>query len=171
MTRIIDLGYGYGRIEGYGSEYASLTFPLTKYQILRLCAMEAISENEARDIIAKAKPVYYTITGLHSPETGGPEMFMELAYRLAVDESPRIRAIRENVIVLLVPVADPDGRDRMVDIYNYRSRPPYLGSQRNPLQLLCRQVSHRRPPRALGVLAIASIKPLEMIYNHLRQMR
>ncbi|UCD38752.1 MAG: hypothetical protein JSW54_04535, partial [Fidelibacterota bacterium] len=86
----------------------------------RLADPRSLNADEAREIITKAKPVYYTITGLHSPETGGPEMFMELAYRLAVDESPRIQTIRENVIVLLVPVAEPDGRDRMVDIYNYR---------------------------------------------------
>ena len=30
--------------------------------------------------------------GLHSAETGPPEMLMELAYRLAVDESPLYRA-------------------------------------------------------------------------------
>ena len=27
---------------------------------------------------------------MHSPETGSPEMLMELAYRLAVDETPFI---------------------------------------------------------------------------------
>ena len=86
----------------------------------RLSDPRTLSETEARDIIAKAKPIYYAITGLHSPETGGPEMFMELAYRLAVEESPLIQTIRENVIVILVPVAEPDGRDRMVDTYNYR---------------------------------------------------
>ena len=28
------------------------------------------------------KPIYYAISGMHSPETGGPEMLIELAYRL-----------------------------------------------------------------------------------------
>ena len=37
--------------------------------------------------------------GLHSGETGPPEMLMELAYRLAVEDSPLIRQIRDNVIV------------------------------------------------------------------------
>ncbi|MCH8327297.1 MAG: hypothetical protein IID15_02065, partial [Candidatus Marinimicrobia bacterium] len=78
-----------------------------------------ISESKAAEIIAKSKPVYYATTGLHSPETGGPEMFMELTYRLAVGESDLIRSIRENLILVLVPVAEPDGRDRMVDVANY----------------------------------------------------
>jgi len=78
-----------------------------------------LSEDEAREIIAQAKPVYYVGGGLHSPETGAPEMLMELAYRLAVEESPFVRAVRDNVITVIVPVLEPDGRDRMVDVYNY----------------------------------------------------
>ncbi len=79
-----------------------------------------LSESEAEAIIAEAKPLYYITAGLHSPETGPPEMVMELAYRLAVDESPFVQAIRDNAIVVIVPAAEPDGRDRMVDVYNYR---------------------------------------------------
>ena len=45
---------------------------------------------------------------------------MELAYRLAVSEQPMIKAIRNNVVVLINPVAEPDGRDRFVDwFYRY----------------------------------------------------
>ena len=49
---------------------------------------------------------------------------MELAYRLAVDESAYIRAIRENVITLITPVVEVDGRDRMVDIYRWHLANP-----------------------------------------------
>ena len=44
-------------------------------------------------------------------------MLMELAYRLATEDSPLIKQIRDNVIVSITPVADPDGRDRNVDWY------------------------------------------------------
>ena len=43
---------------------------------------------------------------------------MELAYRLATEESPLIQKIRDNVLVAIMPVADPDGRDRSIDWYN-----------------------------------------------------
>ena len=46
---------------------------------------------------------------------GPSEMLMELAYRLATETSPLITQIRDNVIVSITPVADPDGRDRNVD--------------------------------------------------------
>jgi hypothetical protein len=64
-----------------------------------------------------ARPIYFLNGGLHSTETGSPEMLMELAYRLAVSERSEIRAIRERVIVLINPVSEPDGRDKAVDWY------------------------------------------------------
>jgi hypothetical protein len=86
----------------------------------RLADPRSLSDDDARQIIGGAKPVYYITAGLHSPETGPPEMVMELAYRLAVEETPFIRSIRENAITIIVPATEPDGRDRMVDTYRYR---------------------------------------------------
>jgi len=77
-----------------------------------------VTDGEAREIIAKAKPIYHLMGGLHSGEVGPSEMLMELAYRIAVEDSPLIRQIRDNVIVSITPVADPDGRDRNVDWFN-----------------------------------------------------
>ena len=68
-------------------------------------------------IVAATRPMYMLHGGLHSTETGSPEMLMELAYRLAVSNAPHVRQIRDNVIVLINPVAEPDGRDRAVDWY------------------------------------------------------
>ncbi len=104
----------------------------------RLADPRTLREDEAREIIQDAKPLYHVMGGLHSGETGPPEMLMELVYRLAVEDSPLIRQIRDNVIVSVTPVAEPDGRDRYVDWY-YRylvdiddeddrmSGPPYWG--------------------------------------------
>ena len=78
-------------------------------------------------LVASGKVFYYLLGGLHSTETGSPEMLMELAYRLAVSERPDIRAIRDQVIVLITPVAEPDGRDRVVDWYYRHLRGRDLG--------------------------------------------
>ncbi len=85
----------------------------------RLADPRTLSEEDAKDVIASAKPIYYLTGGLHSGETGSPEMLMELAYRLAVEDSEYISAIRDNVITMFTPVAEPDGRDRMVDVARY----------------------------------------------------
>ena len=42
---------------------------------------------------------------------------MELAYRLATEDTPLIKQIRDNVIVSITPALEPDGRDRYVDWY------------------------------------------------------
>ena len=49
---------------------------------------------------------------------------MELAYRLAVDESPYVRNIRDNVITLITPIVEVDGRDRVVDLFNWHMAHP-----------------------------------------------
>src|SRR4029079_2707930 len=64
------------------------------------------TEAQARSLIKTAKPIYYITSGMHSPESGGPEMLMELAYRLTVEESPFIQNIRNNVITLITPVVE-----------------------------------------------------------------
>jgi len=83
----------------------------------RLADPRRTSREEARRLAAEGKVFYWLTGGLHSGETGSPEMLMELAYRLAVSEKPEIQAIRHNAVVLITPVTEPDGRDRVVDWY------------------------------------------------------
>lgn len=89
-----------------------------KGYLARLADPRGLSEAEAHRIIAEAKPIYMFTGGLHSAETGPPEMMMELAYRLASDESPLYENIRKNVIVFVINAFDPDGRDRYTDWYD-----------------------------------------------------
>jgi len=86
----------------------------------RLADPRKLSADEARALIAQGKPIYYATGAMHSPETGSPEMLMELAYRLAVEETPFIQSIRENVITLITPVLEVDGRNRQVDLWRWR---------------------------------------------------
>jgi hypothetical protein len=79
---------------------------------------------EADRLVAASTPIYYITGTIHSTETGAPTALMELAYRLAVDDSAYIRAIRENVITLITPVVEVDGRDRMVDLYRWHLAHP-----------------------------------------------
>jgi hypothetical protein len=107
----------------------------------RLSDPRRTSREEARRLSEEGKVFYWLLGGLHSTETGSPEMLMELAYRLIVSERPEIQEIRRNAIVLITPVVETDGRDRVVEWY-YRhlqgkklpygelsefSSPPYWG--------------------------------------------
>ncbi|HVQ13983.1 MAG TPA: M14 family zinc carboxypeptidase, partial [Vicinamibacterales bacterium] len=69
----------------------------------------------SEQIVARARPIYYFNAALHSDETGSTESVLELAYRLAVSEQPMIQRIRQNLVVLINPVSNPDGRDKMVE--------------------------------------------------------
>jgi hypothetical protein len=97
-----------------------------------------VTDQAAADrLIASARPIYYFNAGMHSDETGSTESMLELAYRLAVSEQPMIRRIRENVVVLINPILNTDGRDKQVEwFYRYlkgktdqatlpRQSPPY----------------------------------------------
>lgn len=85
----------------------------------RLADPRGLSEADARALLARGKPIYHLTGSIHSPETGSPEMLMELAYRLAVEDTPLFHAIRGRVITVITPVTEVDGRDRMVDVYEY----------------------------------------------------
>ncbi len=100
-----------------GSEDSIAHLDEERQNLARLADPRGLSDAEAHDLIAKTKPIYTLSGGLHSAELGPPEMLMELAYRLATEDSPLIQKIRDNVIVAIMPVADPDGRDRSIDWY------------------------------------------------------
>ena len=83
--------------------------------LAKIADPRGLTADQIRQLIATTKPHYHLMGGLHSGETGPSEMLMELVYRLATETSPLIKQIRDNVIVSVTPVADPDGRDRNVD--------------------------------------------------------
>ena len=83
-----------------------------------------LDDAKARQLIDQSWPIYYITGTIHSPETGAPTALMELAYRLAVDDAPYIKFIRSHMIVLITPVVEVDGRDRMVDLYKWHKAHP-----------------------------------------------
>jgi hypothetical protein len=78
----------------------------------------------ADEIARRAAPIYYITGAIHATEAGAPTALMELAYRLAVDDSPYIRNIREHIVTLITPVVEPDGRDMAVDVYEWKKKHP-----------------------------------------------
>jgi hypothetical protein len=106
----------------------------------RLADPRKVSDDEARSLIAAGKPIYYLTGAMHSTETGSPEMLMELAYRLVVEETPFIQSIRNNVITLITPVLEVDGRDRQVDLWRWRQANPGVATP--PLVYWGKYVAH-----------------------------
>lgn len=82
----------------------------------RLADPRGLAPAERARLVREAKPIYWLTGSIHSPETGSPEMLMELGYRLAVEESEFVSDIRDHVITLITPATEVDGRDRAVDV-------------------------------------------------------
>ena len=118
-----------------------------------------LDDTEADLLVAQATPVYYITGTIHSPETGAPTALMELAYRLAVDDSPYIREIRDGVITLITPVVEVDGRDRMVDLYRWHLTHPKEFYP--PLIYWGKYVAHDNNRDAMGV----TLKLTENVLN------
>src|SRR5207237_9362956 len=124
-------------IDKYKSMLAQLTDP------------RKTTDAQAQQLIKTAKPIYWFTSGMHSPETGGPEMLMELAYRLAVEETPFIQNIRNNVITLITPVVEVDGREKEVDTYYFNKKQPE-GAPRLPLMYWGKYVQHDNNRDGMG---------------------
>jgi hypothetical protein len=99
---------------------------LDKYKQItaRLTDPRKLQEAEAKQLIATGKPIYYATGSIHTPETGSPEMLIELAFRLAVEESQFIQTIRNNSIVVLTPSTEVDGREKAVDNFKWAAKNP-----------------------------------------------
>lgn len=89
---------------------------LDKYKAItaQLTDPRKLTEAQAKQLVATGKPIYYALGGIHSGETGSPEMLMELAYRIAVGESPFIQTIRNNIVFVFTPSTEVDGREKQV---------------------------------------------------------
>src|SRR5258707_37115 len=108
-----------------------------------------LDDAEAEKLVAASTPIYYITGTIHSPETGAPTALMEMAYRLAVDESAYIKHIRDNAITLITPIVEVDGRDRMVDIYKWHLANP--GKQWPSLVYWGHYVAHDNNRDAMGL--------------------
>lgn len=113
-----------------------------KARLAKLADPRSIGMDDATadQLVAQSTPIYYITGTIHSTETGAPTALMELAYRLAVDDAPYIQHIRSHVITLITPVVEVDGRDRMVDLYNWHLAHP--GQNYPPLMYWGHYVAH-----------------------------
>ncbi|MGE5245230.1 MAG: M14 family zinc carboxypeptidase [Betaproteobacteria bacterium] len=143
------------------SEANIAKIPDIKARLAKLADPRSINMDDAQaeQIISGAVPIYYITGTIHSPETGAPTALMELAYRLAVDEHPYVQAIRSNVITLITPVIEVDGRDKMVDVYKWHLAHP--NGTYPPLVYWGKYVAHDNNRDAMG----ATLKLTENVLN------
>lgn len=97
-------------------------------------ARARIGEDEARRLAASGKAVVWVDGGMDDQEYATAQMTPELAYTLITSETEEMRFIRDNVVILLNPVLNPDAIVNDVSWYREvrgtpweTTRPPRLG--------------------------------------------
>jgi len=92
---------------------------LNKYREFQqlLADPRRITDEKAERIIAEGKAVVMINCSLHASEIGASQMALQLAYDLATGNDPQTRRILDNVILLLIPMHNPDGIQMVVDWY------------------------------------------------------
>jgi len=88
-----------------------------------------ISDQEAQKIISEGKAIVMINCSIHATEIGACQMSMELAYDMASKNDPQTKEILENVILLLIPMHNPDGIQMVVDWYKKNLGTKYEGNQ------------------------------------------
>lgn len=84
----------------------------------RLAYSDELTEEEAEVLVKRGKAVIAMAMSIHASEVGGTQMAPELAYDLVTDDSPDLRRILDEVVLLLIPCANPDGNMMVVDWYS-----------------------------------------------------
>src|SRR5258708_22368410 len=86
-----------------GDEAAIAKLDRYKEITAKLADPRGVTDAEAEQLIGDGKAFYWASGSIHSPETGSPEMLIELPYPLAVVAKPFINAIPQTVILLMPP--------------------------------------------------------------------
>ena len=94
-------------------------------QISASLARARIDEETAEKLAREGKAIVWIDGGMHATERAGGQMTPELAYKIATDESAEMKAIRDNVIVLLMPNLNPDGLDIVASWYKKHLGTPF----------------------------------------------
>ncbi|MBM3292077.1 peptidase M14 family protein, partial [Candidatus Bathyarchaeota archaeon] len=87
-----------------------------------------LKQKDADRIIEKGKAVVGMTMSIHASEVGGTQVSPELAYELITKEDTLTKKIRDEVVLLLYPCANPDGQIMTVDWYNKHLGTEYEGS-------------------------------------------
>ncbi|HEX8184299.1 MAG TPA: M14 metallopeptidase family protein, partial [Blastocatellia bacterium] len=86
------------------------------------------NDAEAERLISEGKTIVLITCGIHSTEVGGNLVSMNIAHRLASDDSAETREILDRCIVLLVPSLNPDGVDIVKNWYDKTLGTPSEGT-------------------------------------------
>ena len=118
--------------EGRPVYYAIVTSPENHARLDELMAMNhklydprGVSEDEAQRIIREGKTFVITNHQIHSTEVGASQGAILLAHRLASGNDHEVQRILDEVVLIHVPVHNPDGQEMVYDWLAEHRGTPY----------------------------------------------
>ncbi|MGH9203134.1 MAG: M14 family zinc carboxypeptidase, partial [Vicinamibacterales bacterium] len=81
----------------------------------RLADPRGLTDAQAQTLAAEGKPFYLLYATIHSTEVSNGQAIIHIVHRLATENSPLVREILDNSVVLLVPSQNPDGQHLVID--------------------------------------------------------
>jgi Zinc carboxypeptidase len=99
----------------------------------------ATAEESAR-LITEGKTVVLITCSIHATEVASTHSAIQFVYNLLTEDTPKFRAILDNVIILLVPSQNPDGVDIVTRWYRKTLGTAYEGT--SPPELYQKYVGH-----------------------------
>ncbi len=92
-----------------------------------------LTDATARALAREGRVIVWVDMGLHATEVAAAQVSVEVARAVAGDESDEMRRIRDQVILVLVPVMNPDGLDIVTAWYRANVGTPF---ETSPLPIL-----------------------------------
>lgn len=115
---------------------------LDRYRAIqeRLADPRKTTPQQAQEFIAHGKAVVMITCSIHATEVASTHTAVEFAYRLLTEDKPKLRAILDNTIFILVPSLNPDGLDIVTKWYRYTLGSKWEGTA--PPELYQKYVGH-----------------------------
>ena len=99
----------------------------------RLADSRQLTDDQARELAREGKTIVWIDMGLHATEVAHAQVSAEVALAIAGGETDELRRIRNDTIVVLMPVMNPDGLDIVTKWYRANVGTPF---ETSPLPVL-----------------------------------
>lgn len=97
--------------------------------VRRLADPRGVSAGEMEALVDGGKVFLLILCNQHSNEIASSNMALELVWSLARGDDPEMERALRDVVVMIVPTANPDGQEMIVDFYDKYLGTPYEGGQ------------------------------------------
>ncbi len=127
-VRLLDVGW---TAEGRPWKVVLISAPSNLTALPRLrsgwltLAAAVVPEDSARSLARSLPALVHIDGGMHSTEAANAQHTLQLAYDLATGDTPRVRGILDQVVLMLWPSLNPDGLQMVADWYNGNVGTPY----------------------------------------------